>query len=45
MIGPLAAFLIGFGAIGVAFALAVGVGSARAIQRAWDSMFDKARDR
>ncbi len=41
----LAAFLIGFGAIGVAFALAVGVGSSRAIQRAWDAMLDKSRDR
>ncbi len=41
----LAAFLIGFGAIGVAFALAVGVGSARAVQRALDSVFDKTRDR
>lgn len=41
----LAAFLIGFGAIGVAFALAVGVGSARAVQRAWDTMFEKAKER
>jgi len=37
----LAAFLIGFGAIGVAFALAVGIGSAKAIQRAWEDVFDK----
>jgi len=35
----LAAFLIGFGAVGVAFALAVGIGSARAIQHAWESLF------
>jgi len=37
----LAAFLIGFGALGIAFALAVGLGSARAIQRGWDALFDK----
>jgi len=37
----LAAFLIGFGAVGVAFALAVGIGSARAIQRAWEGVFEK----
>jgi hypothetical protein len=41
----LGAFLIGFGAIGVAFALGVGVGSSRVFQRAWDAMLDKARDR
>lgn len=41
----LSAFLIGFGAIGVAFALAVGIGSSKAIQRAWDAMLDKTRDR
>jgi Mechanosensitive ion channel, conserved TM helix len=40
----LSAFLIGFGAIGVAFALAVGVGSSRAIQRAWEALLDKNRD-
>lgn len=34
----LAAFLIGFGAIGVAFALGVGIGSARAIQAALTSV-------
>ncbi|MCJ7630588.1 MAG: hypothetical protein MUO50_19610 [Longimicrobiales bacterium] len=34
----LAAFLIGFGAIGVAFALGVGIGSARAIQAALSSV-------
>ncbi len=34
----LAAFLIGFGAIGVAFALGVGIGSARAIQQALSSV-------
>jgi hypothetical protein len=37
----LSAFLISFGAIGIAFALAVGVGSSRAIQRVWDAMLDK----
>lgn len=31
----LSAFLIGFGAVGIAFALAVGIGSARAIQEGW----------
>lgn len=41
----LAAFLIGFGAIGVAFALAVGIGSSKAIQRAWDTMMDRAKER
>jgi hypothetical protein len=41
----LAAFLIAFGAIGVAFALAVGVGSSRAIQRVWDAMLDKSKER
>ncbi len=41
----LSAFLIGFGAIGVAFALAVGVGSSRAIQRALDAMLDKTKER
>ena len=40
----LSAFLIAFGAIGVAFAMGVGLGSARAIQQAWDSMFDKQKD-
>jgi len=41
----LAAFLIGFGAVGVAFALAVGLGSAKAIQQGWAVLFDKNRDR
>lgn len=41
----LAAFLIAFGAIGVAFAIAVGLGSARAIQRGWEALFEKKRDR
>lgn len=39
----LAAFLIAFGAIGVAFAVAVGLGSAKAIQQGWASLFDKKK--
>jgi len=35
----LAAFLIAFGAMGVAFAMAVGLGSARAVQRGLESLF------
>ena len=31
--------MIGAGALGIAFALAVGLGSARAIQKGWDSLF------
>lgn len=41
----LAGFLIAFGAIGLAFAIGVGVGSSRAVQRALDAMLDKSRDR
>lgn len=37
----LAAFLISFGAMGVAFALAAGLGSAKAMQRAWELLFEK----
>lgn len=37
----LAAFLIGFGALGIAFALAVGLGSARAIQKGLETLFDR----
>ncbi|MFC1661163.1 hypothetical protein ACFL3S_06875 [Gemmatimonadota bacterium] len=40
----LAAFLIGFGAIGVAFALGVGIGSARAIQEILSSVMSKRGD-
>jgi len=40
----LSAFLIAFGAIGVAFALAVGLGSAKAIQRGWEALFDKRKE-
>jgi len=35
----LAAFLIAFGAMGVAFAIAVGLGSAKAVQRGLESLF------
>ncbi|HMU62964.1 MAG TPA: hypothetical protein PKA66_14370, partial [Gemmatimonadales bacterium] len=38
------AFLIGFGSIGVAFALAVGTGSSEAIREAWQQMFEKQRN-
>ena len=41
----LSAFLIAFGAIGVAFALAVGLGSARAIHRGWEALFDKRKEK
>jgi hypothetical protein len=37
----LAAFLIAFGSLGVAFALAVGLGSAKALDRGWDALFEK----
>lgn len=40
----LAAFLIAFGAVGVAFAVAVGLGSSQAIRRGWDAMFRKGED-
>jgi len=39
-----AAFLIGFGAVGVAFAVAVGLGTSRAVQSGWESLFRRARD-
>ncbi len=41
----LAGFLIAFGAIAVAFAMAVGLGSAKAIQRGWDALFEKRKER
>lgn len=37
----LAAFLVIFGAVGIAFAVAVGVGSARAVERGWGALFEK----
>lgn len=39
----LAGFLITFGAMGVAFAVAVGMGSARAIEHGWESMFNRRK--
>ncbi len=39
----LASFLIMFGAVGVAFAVAVGVGSAKAVQGGWEGLFAKKR--
>jgi Mechanosensitive ion channel, conserved TM helix len=41
----LSAFIIAFGAMGIAFALSVGLGSSRAIQRAWDELFQSRKDR
>ncbi|KPK04736.1 MAG: hypothetical protein AMS20_08265 [Gemmatimonas sp. SG8_28] len=41
----LAGFLITFGAIGVAFAVAVGLGSSRAIQRGWEKMLDQDEEK
>lgn len=38
-----AAFIIGFGAVGIAFALAVGLGTARAIHQGWVALFEKRR--
>jgi hypothetical protein len=35
--------VIAFGAMGVAFALSVGLGSARAIQRGWEERFEKRK--
>lgn len=40
----LAAFLITFGSAGVAFALAVGIGSAKAIERGWDIVLKKGKN-
>jgi hypothetical protein len=39
----LAAFLISFGAVGVAFAVALGLGSAKAVARGWESLFEKKK--
>jgi hypothetical protein len=41
----LAGFLITFGALGLAFAIGVGVGTSRAVERALDAMLDKSRER
>jgi len=40
----LAAFLISFGSIGIAFAVAIGLGSYRAIERALSQLFEKRDD-
>jgi len=40
----LVAFLVIFGAIGVAFAVAVGIGSARAVEHGWLALFEKKGD-
>jgi hypothetical protein len=40
----LAGFVIGFGAMGIAFALSVGLGSARAIQKGWEALFEKRKE-
>jgi hypothetical protein len=40
----LAGFLIGFGAMGLAFAVAVGLGTAKAIQRGWETLFERRKD-
>jgi len=37
----LGGFLIAFGAFGVAFALAVGIGSSKAVAAAWQNLFEK----
>jgi hypothetical protein len=39
----LSGFVIAFGAMGLAFALSVGLGSARAIQRGWEELFEKRK--
>jgi hypothetical protein len=40
----LAAFLIIFGAAGIAFALSVGLGTAKAVQRGWESFLDGRKE-
>jgi hypothetical protein len=40
----LAVSVIVFGAFGVAFALAVGLGTAKAVQRGWETLLDKHKD-
>jgi hypothetical protein len=41
----LAAFVIAFGAMGVAFALGVGLGSAQAVRRGWKGLIEKKKGR
>jgi len=40
----LAAFLIAFGAMGVAFAMAVGLGAAKVVQRGLETLFGRGKD-
>lgn len=40
----LAAFLIIFGAVGIAFALAFGIGTAKALQRGWETFLDGRKE-
>lgn len=40
----LAAFLIAFGALGVGAALAIGLGSSPAVQKAWAALFERKKD-
>jgi hypothetical protein len=39
----LSGFVIAFGAMGVAFALSVGLGSTRAVQRGWEELFERKK--
>jgi len=41
----LAAFLTIFGAMGIAFALAVGIGSAKAIQQGWETLLERRNEK
>jgi hypothetical protein len=40
----LSAFLVAFGAMGLAFAMGVGLGSAKAIQGGWEALFRKRKE-
>jgi hypothetical protein len=39
----LSGFAIAFGAMGIAFALSVGLGSTRAVQRGWEALFERRK--
>ena len=39
----LAGFLVAFGAMGIAFALSVGLGTVKAIQKGWEALFEKRK--
>jgi hypothetical protein len=39
----LSGFVIAFGAMGVAFAISIGLGSTKAIQRGWEELFEKRK--